>query len=54
MTLYPPAELYLKNQGKKDENMEREVAQWIASATGETLKSNDLEEALRDGVLLCK
>ena len=53
--VFHTAELYLKTQGKRDEKMEREVEQWITSVTGESFKkSGDLEESLRDGVLLCK
>ena len=49
------AELYLKQQSKRDPQWELEVAEWIEEIVGEKLKNkNDLGESLKDGVILCK
>lgn len=47
-------ELYKKQAGKYDSDKEREVKQWIESVVGEKFSSNDFQESLKDGHLLCK
>eukprot|EP01091_Cochliopodium_minus_P017197 TRINITY_DN6672_c0_g1_i2.p1 TRINITY_DN6672_c0_g1~~TRINITY_DN6672_c0_g1_i2.p1 ORF type:complete len:236 (-),score=73.61 TRINITY_DN6672_c0_g1_i2:406-1014(-) len=48
------AELYLKQEGKRDQKFELEVAEWIEEVIGGKLKDkNDLGISLKDGVILC-
>ncbi|EFC36106.1 hypothetical protein NAEGRDRAFT_76225 [Naegleria gruberi] len=47
-------ELAKKQAGKHDPQKEKEVRQWIEAVTGTKFSSNDFQESLKDGVLLCK
>jgi len=47
-------ELEAKKMAKYDKEKENDVRFWIEAVTGETFKSDDFVEALKDGVLLCK
>lgn len=47
-------ELEAKKMAKYDKEKENDVRYWIESVTGEAFKSEDFEESLKDGILLCK
>ncbi|KAL9642979.1 hypothetical protein ABK040_010671 [Willaertia magna] len=47
-------ELYKKQASKYDPEKESEVKEWIEAVTGERFASNDFQESLKDGILLCK
>lgn len=40
--------------GKRDPNLEREAQQWIEEVIGEKFPKGSYEDALKDGILLCK
>jgi hypothetical protein len=46
--------LTFKKNAKYDPNQEREVRQWIEAVTGEKFASNNFQQSLKDGKLLCK
>ena len=48
------AEQALKQAAKYDYGRERLIVKWIEAVLGEKLKSKDLHEALKSGVVLCK
>lgn len=48
------AEAYRKIEAKRDRELERQIAQWIAEVTKEPVDLEDPIESLRSGVLLCK
>ena len=39
---------------KRDPNLDREAQEWIEAVIGEKFPSGSYEEALKDGVILCK
>ena len=39
---------------KRDGNMDREAQEWIEAVVGEKFPSVPYEDALKDGILLCK
>ncbi|KAL0479213.1 hypothetical protein AKO1_008036 [Acrasis kona] len=47
-------ELEAKKMAKYDKEKENDVRYWIEAVTGEQFKSEDFQESLMDGVLLCK
>jgi len=47
-------ELEAKKMAKYDKEKENDVRFWIEAVTGEEFKHDDFQEALKDGVLLCK
>eukprot|EP00026_Physarum_polycephalum_P002342 Phypoly_transcript_02348.p1 GENE.Phypoly_transcript_02348~~Phypoly_transcript_02348.p1 ORF type:complete len:858 (+),score=182.70 Phypoly_transcript_02348:213-2786(+) len=48
------AELELKMQSKRDKNYENELAKWIEQVIKEKLDNDDIAEALKSGIVLCK
>ncbi|CAF4454194.1 unnamed protein product, partial [Adineta steineri] len=40
--------------GKRSGDLDREAQQWIEEVTGEKFPSGSYEDALKDGILLCK
>jgi len=47
-------ELEAKKMAKYDKEKENDVRYWIEAVTGEHFKSDDFQESLSDGILLCK
>jgi len=47
-------ELEAKKMAKYDKEKENDVRFWIEAVTGEQFKSDDFQESLQDGTLLCK
>lgn len=43
-----------KMKSKRDPEQEKAAREWIESVTGEKFPTDDYEEALHDGVLICK
>ncbi len=39
---------------KRDPNLDREAQEWIEALIGEKFPSGSYEDALKDGVILCK
>jgi hypothetical protein len=39
---------------KRDPNLDREAQEWIEAIIGEQFPSGSYEDALKDGVILCK
>lgn len=47
-------ELEAKKMAKYDKEKENDIKFWIEAVTGEEFKTDDFQEALKDGILLCK
>ena len=39
---------------KRDNELDQQAQQWIETVTGEKFPSGSYEDALKDGILLCK
>ncbi len=39
---------------KRDPNLDREAQEWVEAVIGEKFPSGSYEDALKDGVILCK
>lgn len=40
--------------GKRDSNLDHEAQVWIEAITGEKFPAGTYEDALKDGIILCK
>jgi len=46
--------LSLQKASKRDPELERQAKEWMKAVTGEPFPAGSYEEALKDGVYLCK
>ena len=46
--------MVLQKAAKRDANLERQGMDWMAAVTGEPFPAGSYEEALKNGVYLCK
>ncbi|CAF1138889.1 unnamed protein product [Didymodactylos carnosus] len=47
-------EVLVKKASKRDPEIEKKTQEWIEAVTGEKFADGSYEDALRDGILLCK
>ena len=46
--------LFKQKEGKRDTELENQAKDWMQAVTGEPFPSGSYEDALKDGVYLCK